>query len=126
MEQLDVLLSVDRMRCFENNLAEYKGDLRLGVGETLLCYRMPDILKSFHWHAPNAKLFLLSIHLVKNNVGISFLPTFAVRDEIKNGELAEIKTGLSDIRISAVCGYNKNKWLSPAMEHFVGLIDNLN
>lgn len=225
----DVLLSVDRMRCFENDLAEYKGDLRLGVGETLLCYRMPDILKSFHRHAPNSKLFLRSMNcydirdellkgsldlgifyedvgglgndihtvpfgkyslslvaspetkqlfpdfstpnqripvsliinekncifrqiferylqqksilldhtielwsihtiksLVKNNVGISFLPTFAVRDEIKNGELAEIKTGLSDIRISAVCGYNKNKWLSPAMEHFVGLIENLN
>lgn len=223
----DVLLSVDRMRCFENELAEYKGDLRLGIGETLLCYRMPDILKSFHRNAPNAKLFLRSMNcydirdellkgsldlgifyenvggfgnditavpfgkyalslvsspetkqsfpdfitpnqkisvpliineqncifrqiferylqqksilldhtielwsihtiksLVKNNVGITFLPTFTVQDEINNGELTEIETDISDVQLSAVCGYNKNKWLSPAMEHFVKPINN--
>lgn len=208
----DVLLSVDRMRCFENDLAEYRGNLRLGVGETLLCYRIPPVLKAFHQHAPNTKLFLQSMNcydirdellkgsldlgifyedvggfggglaafpfgkyplvlvaspetkrrfpdfitpnrkipvpfvineptcifrqlfekylnqksialdytielwsihtiksLVKNNVGISFLPAFAVQDELNRGELAEIRTDLSDIRISAICGYNKNK-----------------
>lgn len=51
---------------------------------------------------------LWSIHtiksLVKNNVGVSFLPTFAVQKELKDGELVEIKTDISDIQISAVCG----------------------
>lgn len=225
----DVLLSLDRMRCFENDLAEYKGNLKLGIGETLLCYRMPSILKNFHQYAPNAKLFLQSMNcydirdellkgsldlgifyedvggfeghiatvpfgkypltlvaspeikqdfpdfvtpnrkipvsliineqncifrqifekylqqksillehtielwsihtikgLVKNNVGISFLPAFTVQDEIKSGELAEIKTDISDIQISAVCGYNKNKWISPAMDYFIHLIQNCN
>lgn len=222
----DVLLSVDQMRCFENDLAEYRGNLRLGVGETLLCYRIPPVLKAFHQHAPNTKLFLQSMNcydirdellkgsldlgifyedvggfggglaafpfgkyplvlvaspetkrrfpdfitpnrkipvpfvineptcifrqifekylnqksivldytielwsihtiksLVKNNVGVSFLPAFAVQDELNRGELTEIKTDLSDIQISAICGYNKNKWVSPAMEYFVELIN---
>ena len=203
----DVLLSVDRLHCFENDLAEYKGNLKLGVGETLLCYRIPSILKKFHLQAPNTKLILQSMNcydirdellkgsldlgifyedvggfddsittfpfgkcsltlvaspetkrlfpdfttpgqriplsliineqncifrqifekylrdksilldhtielwsihtiknLVKNNVGISFLPTFAVQDEMNSGELAEIKTDISDVQISAVCG----------------------
>lgn len=221
----DVLLSVDRLHCFENDLAEYKGNLKLGVGETLLCYRIPSILKEFHQQAPNTKLILQSMNcydirdellkgsldlgifyedvggfddsittfpfgkcsltlvaspetknlfsdfitpnqriplpliineqkcifrqifekylreksilldhtielwsihtiknLVKNNVGISFLPTFTVQDEMNSGELAEIKTDISDIQISAVCGYNKNKWVSPAMDSFVKLM----
>ncbi len=222
----EVLLSVDRMRCFETDLAEYKGSLRIGIGETLLCYRMPSVLKNFHSHAPNTKLFLQSMNcydirdgllngsldlgifyedvggfgdhitafpfgkyaltlvaspeikqlypdfvtpnqkipvpfiineqncifrqifekylteksilldytielwsihtiksLVKHNVGISFLPTFTVQEELNNGELAEIKTDLSGTQISAVCGYNKNKWVSPAMDCFVKLIN---
>lgn len=73
---------------------------------------------------------LWSIHtiksLVKNNVGVSFLPTFTVQDELNNGELAEIETDISDIQISAVCGYNKNKWISPAMDCFIKLIKKSN
>lgn len=29
---------MDKMSCFKDDLAEYKGDLHIGVGETLLCY----------------------------------------------------------------------------------------
>lgn len=218
----EVLLSIDKMRSFENDLTKYKGDLKIGIGETLLCYRMPSILKNFHWKAPNTKLFLKSmncydirdellkgtldlgifyediggmtdhiitfpfgkytlslvaspeikqqfpdfvtpgqkipvpliineqacifrqifekylndksilldytielwsIHTIKslviNNVGISFLPTFTVQNELEQGELVEIETEISDIQISAVCGYNKNKWISPAMDCFI-------
>lgn len=225
----DALLSVDRISCFKNDLAEYKGNLKLGIGETLLCYRMPSILKTFHQKAPNTRLFLQSMNcynirdellkgsldlgifyediggmgnniatspfgkyslalvsspeikqlfpdfitprqkipvpfiineqtcifrqifekylnqksimldytielwsihtiksLVKNNVGVSFLPTFTVQDELNNGELTEIETDISDIQISAVCGYNKNKWISPAMDCFIKLIKNSN
>lgn len=221
----DVLLSVDRLRFFENDLNEFRGNLKLGIGETLLCYLMPSILKTFHQKASNTKLFLQSMNcydirdellkgsldlgifyedvggigdnivtfpfgkysltlvaspeikrlfpdfitpnqklpvpfiineqkcifrqiferylnqksimldytielwsihtiksLVKNNVGVSFLPTFAVQKELKDGELVEIETDISDIQISAVCGYNKNKWMSPAMDYFLKLI----
>lgn len=221
----DVLTSVGRLHCFKDDLAEYKGILRIGVGETLLCYRLPPILKRFHDYAPKAKLFLQSMNcydirnellegtldlgvfyenvggfgdnltvypfgnytmtlvaspeikreysdfitpnqniplpliineqncvfrqifeqylqrksivldhtielwsiptiknLVKSSVGISYLPTFSVEKELHSGELEEIKTELTEARISAVCGYNSNKWGSPAMELFTRLI----
>lgn len=221
----DVLTSVGRLQCFRDDLAEYKGTLQIGVGETLLCYRLPSILKKFHDCAPNTKLFLQSMNcydirnellngtldigvfyenvggfgdnlttfsfgsytmtlvaspeikkeypdfitpnqniplpliineqtcifrqifeqylqrksivldhtielwsiptiknLVKNSMGISYLPTFSVESELNSGELVEIKTELTEARISAVCGYNTNKWVSPAMKLFTQLI----
>ncbi|SET80469.1 DNA-binding transcriptional regulator, LysR family [Lacrimispora sphenoides] len=220
----EVLSSVERLRCFEDDLAECQGDLRIGVGETLLCYQLPAILKEFHKQAPKARLFLRSMNcydirddlksgaldlgvfyedvggfgssltthpfgtyplalvaspelrscypdfitpdqqipvpfiinepncvfrqiferylreksimldhtielwsiptiknLVKNDVGISFLPRFAVQAELDERVLAEIPTGLTDTIISAVCGYHKNKWISPLMKLFIGL-----
>jgi len=217
----DVLISIEKMRCFQNDLTEYRGDLRIGVAETLLCYRIPQILKVFHGYAPNTKLYLRSMNcydirdellegtldlgifykdvggfgenlnrvpfgdyslsliaspeikeqyppnqnlavsfiineekcvfrqiferylqqksilldhtielwsihtiksLVKNNVGISFLPRFTVQKELDSGELEEIQTDISAASISAVCGYNKTKWLSPAMKLFIQLL----
>lgn len=221
----DVLTSIGRLQYFKNDLAEYKGTLKIGVGETLLCYRLPPILKKFHDCAPNAKIFLQSMNcydirnellkgvldigvfyenvggfgdnlmtfpfgsypvtlvaspdikkkypdfitpnqniplpliineqtcvfrqifeqylqrksiildhtielwsiptiknLVKSGVGISYLPTFSVQDELENGELVQIETELTDARLSAVCGYSSNKWVSPAMELFTHLI----
>ena len=221
----DVLTSVERLNCFENDLTEYKGILRIGVGETLLCYKLSPVLQKFHDLAPNTRLFLRSMNcydtrnelldcildlgifyenvggfgnnltvasfgnypmtlvaspeikkeysdfitpnqnipipfiinepncifrqifeqylqrksirldhtielwsiptiknLVKSNVGISYLPTFAVKNELNNGELVALETELTDTHISGVCGYNSNKWLSPAMELFARLI----
>ena len=225
----DVLVSVDRLHCFKNDLAEYKGSLRIGVGETLLCYQLPAILKTFHKNAPKTRLFLQSLNcyeirdklldgsldlgifyeniggfgdnlttipfgdysltlvasseikhvypdfitpnqnisvpliineqacifrqifeqylqkkvilldhtielwsihtiksLVKSNVGVSYLPTFTVQDELSSGELEEIATDIPDAHITAVCGHNRNKWLSPAMKYFIKLIINSN
>lgn len=221
----DVLTSVSRLHCFKNDLTEYKGILRIGVGETLLCYRLPPVLKKFHEHAPNARLFLQSMNcydirnellngtldlgvfyenigglgnnltlfsfgsytmalvaspeikkkypdfitpnqsiplpliinestcvfrqifeqylqkksilldhtielwsiptiknLVKSSMGISYLPAFSIQNELKSGELEEIETELTDTQLSAVCGYNSSKWVSPAMELFIQLI----
>lgn len=69
------------------------------------------------WSIPTIK------NLVKNNMGVSFLPKFAVEEELRSGELTEIPTTLTDTHISAVCGHHKNKWLSPAMEMFISLIE---
>lgn len=221
----DVIHSVEKIQAFEHDLTEYRGDLRIGIGETLLCYQLPSILKEFHTQAPNTRLFLRSMNcydirdellngnldlgifyedvggygsnlisypfgsysvtlvaspeikqlcpdfitpdqtipipfiinesncifrqifedylqeksilldhtielwsiptiknLVKNNVGISFLPRFTVQEELAKGELEEIPTALIDRHISAVCGHHKNKWISPAMELFIRLI----
>ena len=223
----EVLSSVDRLRNFENDLAECQGDLRVGVGETLLCYRLPTILKEFHKQAPKARLFLRSMNcydirdelmagsldvgvfydcvggfgtnlttylfgtyplalvaskelerqfsdfitpdqqipvpfiineptcvfrqifeqylreksilldhtielwsvptiknLVKNDVGISYLPRFSVQEELNDGSLVEIPTELTDTTITAVCGHHKNKWISPLMRLFIDLCKN--
>lgn len=222
----DVLNSVDRLQNFEADLASLKGDLKIGVGETLLSYKIAPILKAFHEQAPNARLFLRSMNcydirdeliagaldmgvfyhdiggvgtnlvtkplkaykmaliasptikesfsdfitpnqkipipflinepncifrqifeqylreksilmdhtielwsiqtikqLVQNDVGITYLPKFAVEQELKQGTLSEIPTELSDTTITAVCGYHKNKWVSPLMQLFLKLCE---
>ena len=224
----DVLNSVDRLQNFEEDLSSWKGDLRIGVGETLLSYQIPPILKAFHEKAPDARLFLRSMNcydirdeliagtldlgvfyhdigglgsslktvplqsypmalvasptvkerypdfitpdqripipliinepncifrqifeqylrdqsilldhtielwsiqtikqLVLNDVGITYLPRFAVEQELAQGTLVEIPTGLSDATITAVCGYHKNKWLSPLMSLFLELLQTM-
>jgi DNA-binding transcriptional LysR family regulator len=67
------------------------------------------------WSIPTIK------NLVKSNVGVSFLPKFAVQEELDRGELVEIPTNLKDAQISAVCGHHKNKWISPLMQAFIDL-----
>lgn len=221
----EVLCSINKMKSFETELSELRGDLHIMMGETLMCYKMPAILKRFHEIAPNAKLFLRSVdcydirdailagtidlgvfyqdvggfgdsivtypigeypltliasqkvkkqfpdfitpyqqleipfiideptcvfrqifenylnekniildhtielwsiptikNLVKNDVGISYLPKFTVENELKTGDLCEIKTDIEDKTITAVCGHHKNKWISPLMQLFIDLI----
>lgn len=220
----DVLNSVERMHCFESDLSAYQGAIHIGVGETLLCYKLPPALKEFCERAPKARLFLhsmncydirnellkgtldlgvfyedvggigsnLAIHplssypvilvaspeikakypdfttpnqqipvpfiineptcifrqifeqylreksivldhtielwsiptiknLVRNNVGITFLPRFSVEKELECGSLVEIPTDMSNPCITAVCGCHVNKWQSPLMKLFVDL-----
>lgn len=71
----EVLMSVERMRFFEKDLTQCQGDLHIGVGETLLCYHLPPILKEFHRRAPKARLFLRSMNC------------YDIRDELINGTL---------------------------------------
>lgn len=220
----EILQAVDRLQYFEEDLALCKGDLHVGVGETLLCYKIPAILKEFRRQAPDARLFLRSMNcydirnellngtldlgifyedvggfgsgltaypigsykttlvasphigsqlpdfitpdrkipvpfiinekncifrqifeqylrersivldhtielwsiptiknLVKNDVGVSYLPEFAVQEELERGELVKIPTKIAHSSISAVCAHNKNKWISPLMQLFIDL-----
>ena len=220
----EVFQSVSKLHYFENDLVDCQGDLRVGVAETLLCYRLPAILKEFHQQAPKARLFLRSMNcyeirdelldgtldlgvfyenvggfgtvlkthpcggypltlvsspgvgrdypdfltpdrliripfiinepncvfrqifeqylrkksiildhtielwsiptiknLIKNDVGVSFLPRFTVAEELACGELVEIATEITNTEISAVCSHHKNKWVSPLMRLFIEL-----
>lgn len=220
----EILQSVNKLRFFEDDLSECQGDLHIGIGESLLCYHFPPVLKEFHQQAPKARLFLQSmncydirnellngtldlgifyedvggfgsnltvhslnsypmtlaasptvkklypdfitpdrvlpipfiineqncifrqifeqylrgrsiildhtielwsiptiINLVKNDVGISYLPTFTIQAELDAGELEEIPTDLSEKTITAVCAHHKNKWISPLMQLFIDL-----
>ena len=218
----EVLASLEKMQGFQKDMSQYRGNLRIGAAETLLCYRLPGFLKDFHRSAPNTRLLLQSMncydirdalldgtldlgvfyedvggfggslslhplgsfslslvaspelkaqygdfitpgrtipvpfiinekncifrqiferylqqksilldhtielwsiptikHLVQSSVGVSFLPTFTVEEELASGELEEIPTDIPLARISAVCACRKTKWVSPAMELFI-------
>lgn len=221
----EVLSSVEKMKSLGTDLSALQGELRIAVGDTLLCYPMPAILKRFHQAAPNARLFLQAMNcydirdallagsvdmgvfyqdvggfgtslltspmgtypltlvaspdtkrqfpdfitpgqqlntpfvinepacifrqmfetylhgaditldhtielwsisaikrLVENDVGVSYLPTFAVEQELAEGRLCAIETGLDGRTITAVCGRHKNKWVSPLMQLLMDLI----
>lgn len=223
----DILSSVDRLQGFGDDLAQYQGDLQVGIAETQLCYKMPPILKELHRQAPKSRLFLRSmncydirdglidgtldlgifyedvsgfgstlttypvgecplvlvasprtaeqypdfispdrelpvpfiinekncifrqifeqylreksiilahtielwsiptiINIVKNDMGISFLPLFTVENDLDNGTLVQIPTGIDNKTISAVCAHHKNKWVSPLMRLLIGLLNN--
>ncbi|CEQ02960.1 MAG: LysR family transcriptional regulator [Paraclostridium sordellii] len=66
-----------------------------------------------------------SIEAIKRSVisdlGIAFLPRFVVQKELEEGILQELKTDISNNKITATCVYHKNKWITPAMELFIRL-----
>ena len=222
----EVLSSVEKLRYVQRDLTDCRGDLRIGVGETLMCYKIPAILKEFHRRAPKAQIYLQSMNcydirdalmegsldlgvfyadvggfgsnlavysmgsypvtlvaspetakqfpdfmtpnrnldvpflinekncifrqmfegylkeksitldhtielwsiptiknLVKNDVGVTFLPKFAAEEELSRGELVEIPCGVTNREIHAVCAHYKNKWVSPLMEMFISLCE---
>ncbi|MCC8051149.1 MAG: substrate-binding domain-containing protein [Clostridiales bacterium] len=57
--------------------------------------------------------------LVQNDVGVSFLPRFAVEEELQNGSLVEIRTNVPHNKLTIVCGHHKNKWMSPLLQLFL-------
>ena len=221
----EVLASIDKLKYIEQDMDKCEGELHIGVGETIMCYKLPEILKRFHAKAPKARLFLRSMNcyeirnellngsldlgifyedvggfgsnlttykigsfplklvasaqnkdsfpdfitpdrnipipfiinekncifrqifeqylkercinldhtielwsiptiknLVKSDVGVSYLPDFAVEEELQKGELFEIPTAIPDARITAVCAHHKNKWVSPLMRLFMDII----
>lgn len=63
---------------------------------------------------------LQSIEAVKrsvmNNLGIAYVPSFSVEEELEKGSLLQIKTELDGRPFPAVCVYHRNKWISPQMK----------
>ena len=70
------------------------------------------------WSIPTIK------NLVASGLGISFLPEFTVREELKRQELAEIAIDIPEKQITAVIGHLKSKWVSPLMQEFMHLCRN--
>jgi DNA-binding transcriptional LysR family regulator len=59
---------------------------------------------------------------VMSNLGIAYLPSFTIEEELQNGKIVPIKTELDDEIVSVIFSYHKNKWISPPMELFIRLI----
>lgn len=60
----EVLSSLDKLSNFQSNLGESRGTLRLGATESLLCFRLPYLLKEFHERAPKVHLLLRSMNSI--------------------------------------------------------------
>ena len=71
----EVFRSVEKLRYFEQDLAQCRGKLTVGVAETLLCYKLPPLLKEFHRRAPQAQLLIRS------------MSCFDIRDGLLGGPL---------------------------------------
>lgn len=61
--------------------------------------------------------------MVISNLGISYLPTFTVEDELKKKQLIEIPNSIPAEKLRAVYGYHRNKCISRQMELFIQLIE---
>ena len=62
-------------------------------------------------------------NLVKNDLGFTFRPRFAVASELRAGELVEFEAGLGETVITAACCWHKDKWASPLISLFSGLCE---
>ncbi len=60
---------------------------------------------------------------VMSNLGFTFLPRFAARDELDAGQLVELPAPISGIRCPVLCAWHKNRWVTPAMELFRQLLE---
>ena len=59
---------------------------------------------------------------IRSNLGVAYLPRFAVAEELRQGILQEVTTSMQHTEITAVCTYHKNKWVTPAMDLFMQLL----
>ena len=222
----DVLGALDRMKTFQEDMEECKGELRIGAPESVLCFLLPPMLKEYHLKAPKVVLELASmnspglmkaldkddvdiavfygrpdtldtakihaepfgrfplklcappqvksrypniekggeypelspiiqpstggvrhqfnhfvgdfhlslgrpiiirstqtiINLVRNDVGICYLPDFAVAESLSKGELVELLPEGTGEEISVCYGTRAKKWQSPAMKAFLRML----
>ena len=57
----EVLAAVKKVKSFQYGIATYQGTLTVGAPESLLCFRLPPLLKRLHAHAPRVDLRLRSL-----------------------------------------------------------------
>jgi DNA-binding transcriptional LysR family regulator len=60
--------------------------------------------------------------LIKEGLGISFLPEYIVKEDVKNNKLTILPVQENDITLFCQIFYNKNKWVSPQMKLFINLM----
>lgn len=75
----------------------------------------------------NPYMKMQSIEAVKksvmNNLGIAYIPVFAIRNELENGSFIQVSTELDEKLYTSVVVFNKNKWQSPQMKLFLKILD---
>lgn len=94
----------DRHSIYKEIFEEYLKSKNILLGNTLELWSIETIKRS-----------------TASNLGVAFLPTFTAENELANGTLIELDTEMSSRKITALCAYHKNKWISPGMELFMRL-----
>lgn len=119
------------------NLSEQERDFLAANQRKSVCHIQSDpnalSLKIFHKYLQEKNITLEtelevgSVEAVKrsvmSNLGVAFLPRFTVEEELSQGLLHEVKTGIPDATITALYAYHRNKWQSPAMKLFMQIMD---
>ncbi|VFQ42494.1 LysR family transcriptional regulator [Desulfoluna butyratoxydans] len=66
-----------------------------------------------------------SVEVIKKyvlcDIGVSFLPTIVIKDELARGELKHVPWE-SDDPVELKIAYHKDKWLTPAMKEFIRFV----
>jgi len=62
------------------------------------------------------------VKLLKNGLGVSFLPEYTVKDSISQGELILLDVIDCSTQFWSQIFYHKNKWLTPQMKGFIDVI----
>ena len=60
---------------------------------------------------------------VASNLGVSYLPRFAVEEELKRGTLVELPFSAVPLTINALCAHHAGKVVSPAMRVFMQCVE---
>ncbi|MBN6186636.1 LysR family transcriptional regulator [Aneurinibacillus sp. BA2021] len=76
---------------------------------------------------PASDLEFWSIEAIKNCVmsglGLSFLPWITIEKEIADGTLRALKWNDESCRVATQMAYHKKKWISPALQEFLNLVE---
>lgn len=110
------------------NSQNQEKDISFVINEPRSIYRelMENYLKSRNILLRNT-IELWSIEAIKksvaSNLGVSFLPRFAVERELAEGSLVEIPVDMPVRVVKAICVHHRNKVLSRSMALFKNLLE---
>ncbi|MCI8422216.1 MAG: LysR family transcriptional regulator [Lawsonibacter sp.] len=62
------------------------------------------------------------VEILKFSGGVSFLPEYAIHQEVALGHLAVLRCPISDIAITVVTAVHKDRWVSPQMQGMLDLL----
>lgn len=91
-----------------------------------ICYRRLREIAAQYAVTMRDSVEVDSVHvitqLLKTNIGIAFLPQYAVAKELAEGKLIKIDTAIEPQIYFSQILCHKNRWLSPFMEKFIEAI----
>ena len=64
----------------------------------------------------------LIVNLVQQNLGVSFLPEYTVKEQVAKGTIAVLDVDFPAVEMWSQMVYHKNKWLTPQMKLFIRLV----